>query len=73
MESLLRKRIGESEVEFQSPAGYFYEAGGPDWSYNFGTHHSNLLAAWFYTKGKPLGQHFIEEERRFFDWVSYNV
>jgi hypothetical protein len=73
VDSLLRKRIGESTTEFQSPAGYFYEAGGPDWAYNFGTHHSNLLGAWFYTKSKPLGAHFIEEERRFFDWVSYNV
>ena len=73
IESLLRKRIAESATEFQSPAGYFYEAGGPDWAYNFGTHHSNLLGAWFYTQGTPLGKHFIEEERRFFDWVSYNV
>lgn len=73
IEGLLKKRIAESATEFQSPAGYFYEAGGPDWAYNFGTHHSNLLGAWFYTKGTPLGKHFIEEERKFFDWVSYNV
>lgn len=71
--SLLEKRIAESEAAFQSPAGYFYEAGGPDWSYNFGTHHSNLLGAWAYTKESPLGQHFIAEERRFFEWVSYNA
>ena len=73
IEALLRQRIAESATEFQSPAGYFYEAGGPDWAYNFGTHHSNLLGAWFYTKGTALGKHFIEEERRFFDWVSWNV
>ena len=73
IETLLRRRIAESATEFQSPAGYFYEAGGPDWAYNFGTHHSNLLGAWFYTKATPLGKHFIEEERRFFDWVSWNV
>jgi len=73
IETLLRKRIAESATEFQSPAGYLYEAGGPDWAYNFGTHHSNLLGAWFYTKGTALGKHFIEEERRFFEWVSFNV
>lgn len=71
--TLIEKRIAESKTAFQSPAGYFYEAGGPDWSYNFGTHHSNLLGAWSYTKETPLGKHFIEEERRFFEWVSYNA
>jgi hypothetical protein len=73
IESLLQKRIAKSATEFQSPAGYFYEAGGPDWAYNFGTHHSNLLGAWFYANGTPLGKHILEEERRFFEWVSYNV
>jgi hypothetical protein len=70
---LLDKRIAESTTEFQSPAGYFYEAGGPDWSYNLGTHHSNLLGAFFYARGKPLEKHFIDEERRFIEWLAFNV
>jgi hypothetical protein len=71
--TLLERRIAGGGEAFQSPAGYFYEAGGPDWSYNFGTHHSNLLGGWYYARGGPLERHFIEEERRFFDWVSYNA
>ena len=33
---------GNQSRVFQSPVGYFYEARGPDWGYNLGTHHSNL-------------------------------
>jgi hypothetical protein len=70
--SLLDKRVKDSAA-FQSPAGYFYEADGPDWSYNLGTHHSNLRAAYFYARGTPLGKTLIEEERQFIEWLSYNA
>jgi hypothetical protein len=71
--NLLHERVAQSKTEFQSPAGYFYEAGGPDWSYNLGTHHSNLLGAFSLAKSEALRQQFIEEERRFTEWLAFNV
>jgi len=73
LESLLRRRIQENAQIFQSPAGYFYEARGPDWGYNLGTHHSNLWMAWHYTRGTDLGKLIVEEERRFMEWLAYNA
>ena len=73
----VRKRTEETvyahAADFQSPIGYFYEKNGPDWSYNLGTHHSNLRMCWFYSKGTSLGKHFLEEERQYVDWLSYNA
>ncbi len=71
--TLLAKRFAQTNPEFQSPAGYFYEAGGPDWSYNLGTHHSNLAGAYFYAAGTPMGNQLIEEERKYVEWLSYNA
>jgi hypothetical protein len=59
LEARLRQRIEESITAFQSPAGYFYERGGPDWGYNLGTHHSNLHVAWHYARGTDLEPIFI--------------
>ncbi|HET8654517.1 MAG TPA: hypothetical protein VFL93_03200 [Longimicrobiaceae bacterium] len=73
MRKRLEARIAQSTDEFQSPVGYFYEEFGPDWSYNLGTHHSNLMMAWNYTRGTPLGEHFVQDERRFYDWFAYNA
>ncbi len=73
LSALLRRRIRGTTKVFQSPVGYFYEARGPDWGYNLGTHHSNLLMAWHYTRGTPLGRLFVEEERRFVEWLAYNA
>jgi hypothetical protein len=70
---LLHRSIRETSNVFQSPAGYFYEARGPDWGYNLGTHHSNLLMAWHYTRGTPLGKVLVAEERKFVDWLAYNA
>jgi hypothetical protein len=70
---LLRRRIRETTNVFQSPAGYFYEARGADWGYNLGTHHSNLLMAWHYTQGTPLGTMLVAEERKFVEWLAYNA
>ena len=71
--SLLFARIKQSHNDFQSPAGFFYEAGGTDFGYNFNTHHSNLWMAYHYSRGTPLAAAFIEEEKRFYDWISYNA
>ncbi|HEY8895323.1 MAG TPA: hypothetical protein VIM79_10935 [Niastella sp.] len=70
---LLPERIKQSATDFQSPAGFFYEAGGTDFGYNFNTHHSNLWMAYNYSRNTPLARNFIEEEKRYYDWISYNA
>ncbi|OQP56876.1 hypothetical protein A3860_09845 [Niastella vici] len=66
-------RIKQSATDFQSPAGFFYEAGGTDFGYNFNTHHSNLWMAYSYSRNTPLANAFIEEESRYYTWISYNA
>ena len=69
----LEARIRESSTDFQSPAGYFYEQKGPDYSYNLGTHQSNVRMALHHAAGTPLARVFIDETQRFFDWLAYNA
>jgi hypothetical protein len=69
----LAARIKQSATDFQSPAGFFYEAGGTDFGYNFNTHHSNLWMAYHYSRGTPLANAFTEEEKRYYSWISYNA
>ncbi|HEX6427112.1 MAG TPA: hypothetical protein VF008_05475 [Niastella sp.] len=69
----LVERIKQSANDFQSPAGFFYEAGGTDFGYNFNTHHSNLWMAYHYSRGTPLANAFAEEEKKFYSWISYNA
>jgi hypothetical protein len=66
-------RLQESSRLFQSPAGYFYEERGPDFGYNIDTQHSNLWITWDYNYGNELAAGIVEEERRFFEWYSYNA
>ena len=67
-------RLETSLDDFQSPAGYFYEHFGPDWSYAFGTHHSNILMAWHYARhDEELAAHYAAEHAKFIDWLSYNA
>jgi len=67
-------RLETSLEDFQSPAGYYYEHFGPDWSYAFGTHHSNILMAWHYARhNEELAAHYATEHERFIDWLSYNA
>lgn len=73
METQLKKRLQESVTALQSPAGYFYEKDGPDWGYNLGTHHSNLHLAWHYARGTDLEPVFVDEKRRWCQWLSYNA
>jgi hypothetical protein len=70
---LVRRNIQENSKVFQSPVGYFYEARGPDWGYNLGTHHSNLAMAWHYARGGDLGRVLLEEEKSFVDWLALNA
>jgi hypothetical protein len=69
----LEARIKQSASDFQSPAGFFYEAGGTDFGYNFNTHHSNLWMAYHYSHGTPLANEFVEEEKRYYNWICYNA
>ena len=73
----LRKRltgmIRSLSPDLQSPVGFFYERNGADWSYNLGTHHSNLRMCLFYAQGTELEEFFLEEERRFIEWFAYNA
>ena len=71
--SLLRRSILEDTRIFQSPAGYFYEARGPDWGYNLGTHHSNLWMSWHYARDPKLRRTLLDEEQRFVHWLAYNA
>lgn len=71
--TLLNQNIQKNSPVFQSRAGYFYEAGGPDWGYNLGTHHSNLAMAWHYTHGTALGKILAAEERSYVEWLAYNA
>ena len=73
MEQLLLAKIRSSKNAFQSPAGFFYEAGGVDFGYNFNTHHSNLWMAYHYSKGQPINESFVKEERDYYDWIAYNA
>lgn len=70
--SLLLDRIRQSMTDFQSTAGYFYEANGPDWSYNLGTHHSNLHMAFHYAKAPEIREMFAVKDRAFSEWLGYN-
>ncbi len=72
IQRLLLHRLQQSMTSFQSPAGYFYEANGPDWSYNLGTHHSNLHMAFHYAKDSKIKEMLAEKERAFSVWLSYN-
>ncbi len=73
LEKRLRERIEASSTEFQSPAGYFYEADGPDFGYNLNTHHENVHMAWHYYRQTPLGAVFVRQQQRFCEWLGYNA
>lgn len=73
----LKKKLFDKIISthdlFQSPVGFFYEAGGIDWGYNLGTHHSNLLMTWKYAKGTGLEKYVKDEEIKYLDWFTYNA
>jgi len=73
LEALLRERLEASLREHQSPAGYWYEAGGCDWAYTLRTHAGNLLMAWHYACGTDLADAFVQAQSRWAEWMSYNT
>lgn len=56
-----------------SPAGYYYEADGPDFGYGWGTEQSNQQAAWHYLGivDETLQDAFVEHAEPFWEWLSY--
>lgn len=70
---LLYAKMRSSLTDFQSPAGYFYEANGPDFGYSLGTHHTNLDVSWNYLRDTPAAQYLVEMESRWAEWLSYNA
>jgi len=73
IEALLERRLEWSLDHLQSAAGYFHEADAPDWSYNLGTHQSNLLQAHHYLRDTDHRPMLVEKEERWADWVAYNA
>ena len=73
VEALLKKRFADGMRDHQSPAGYFYEEDGPDFGYDLFTHQSNLHMAWDYVREKDEGKLIADQERRWFEWLSYNA
>ncbi len=82
MEAALERRMRLALEEFSSPAGYMYEREGPDWSYFFGTHHSNVHMMWHYGRERPLidgggKETFGDIVRREYEdtteWLAYNA
>ena len=69
----LKEQVAVADTSHQSPVGFFYEAGGPDWGYDLNTHHSNFIMAWNYTHGTPFARAFTEPMVRWYDWFSYNA
>jgi hypothetical protein len=73
LEATLRQKVESAGTELQSPAGYMYEADGPDLGYTLNTHHENLQMAYTYWRGTSLGNLLVDEENRFGDWLQYNA
>ncbi|MFT4093995.1 MAG: hypothetical protein QM640_10165 [Niabella sp.] len=70
---LLKESITKSAADFQSPAGFFYEANGTDFGYNIGTYHSNLWITYHYYRYSELVAYCLEEEEKFCNWLQYNA
>jgi hypothetical protein len=69
----LESRYRGAQADFQSPAGFFYESGGPDWGYTLGTHSSNVAQAYKYMRGTALEPLLIAAEERWMDWLAWNA
>ncbi|AHF91259.1 hypothetical protein OPIT5_14595 [Opitutaceae bacterium TAV5] len=71
--ALWEKRLAQSIPDFQSPAGFFYERQGPDFGYTLGTHETNIRGVWPYVRDTPRAATFIATEKKWFDWLSWNI
>jgi hypothetical protein len=70
---LVDKVFHRSARDFQSPAGFFYELNAADFGYTLFTHHSDQVVAYNFWRGTPLGKLIEDQERRWTQWLSYNL
>jgi hypothetical protein len=73
LRSLWEQRFVQSRADFQSPAGFYYEADGPDFEYTLNTHHHSLRQAWEWLRGTPLGKDLSEREAAWAEWLALNA
>lgn len=73
IEQRMRQRFSQAGTEFISPAGFYYEGGGLDMSYNLGVHMQSMMADYFYFKNTDVEQELLEKEGKYIDWLSYNL
>lgn len=71
--TLWEKRFLQSAADFQSGAGFYYEAWGPDFGYTLGTHGTNVDGVWPYLRDTPFAARLLAKETRWFEFLSYNV
>ncbi|MDR1283310.1 MAG: hypothetical protein LBK99_21195 [Opitutaceae bacterium] len=71
--ALWEKRFRQSTADFQSGGGFFFESWGPDFGYTLGTHGSNTGGVWPYLRDTPLAAQLLGEEKRWFEFLSYNA
>lgn len=71
--SLWEKRFRQSPADYQSGAGFYYEAWGPDFGYTLGTHGTNTDGVLPYLRGTPFADALIAKETRWFEFLSYNL
>ncbi|MCU0791547.1 MAG: hypothetical protein MUE42_01550 [Opitutaceae bacterium] len=73
IERLLVRAVEAASAEDQSPAGFLYEQGGPDFGYT-GVHDNNLRVAWPLLRDRPaLTRPVLEADVRWSRWLGYNL
>lgn len=73
LRTLWDDRFRQSQADFQSPAGFYYEGDGPDFEYTMHTHGHSVRQAWEWLRGTPLGQELSTREAAWFDWLALNA
>ncbi len=64
--------VVHASAEDQSPAGYHYEQGGPDFGYS-GVHENNLRVAWPLLRARAdLSRPLLAAEARWNRWLAHN-
>ena len=73
LRQLWEERLHQSRADFQSPAGFYYEANGPDFGYTMSTHNFNCRQAWPFLRGTSLADEFLQKETAWYGWLAYNA
>ncbi|HMO26288.1 MAG TPA: hypothetical protein PKB10_08460, partial [Tepidisphaeraceae bacterium] len=68
----LNARFPSAATKHQSPTGFLYEAGGPDFAYTQGTHQTNITNGWHRLRGSAYQSFVVDESQKLYDWVRYN-